>query len=157
MVQKSQTTTWDVWNPVNTGILIPHRLVSLPDFWTINSKSTAWPFMIVRPSALKDSGADFLAPEMALKTNLFLLNLRYVTSKIRTRNLRRVQWKISLNMSHKISRHTKISSPNLPASPFTYPTIPTKEPTNHHFAPRNIAWIWAIAIWTLALYPVLPW
>ena len=33
MVQKCQTTTWDISNPVNTGIFT----ISTGDFWTINS------------------------------------------------------------------------------------------------------------------------
>ena len=38
MVQKSQTTTRDISeNPVNNGINYQPQLVSLPDFWTINS------------------------------------------------------------------------------------------------------------------------
>ena len=39
MVQKSQTTSWDIWNSVNNGIFIyiylPYQLVQ--NFWTINS------------------------------------------------------------------------------------------------------------------------
>ena len=39
MVQKSQTTSWDIWNPVNNGIFIyiylPYQLVQ--NFWTIDS------------------------------------------------------------------------------------------------------------------------
>ena len=37
MVQKSQTATWHVWNLVNSGINHQPQLVSLPNFWTINS------------------------------------------------------------------------------------------------------------------------
>ena len=41
MVQKSQTTTtWDLRTPVNNGINYQPQLVSFPDFWTINSRST---------------------------------------------------------------------------------------------------------------------
>ena len=42
MVQNSQTTTWDgAKNPVNNGIYYLYQLVSLPDFWTINSMKDA--------------------------------------------------------------------------------------------------------------------
>ena len=34
--KKSQTTTWDVQNPVNNGINYQPQLVFSPDFWTIN-------------------------------------------------------------------------------------------------------------------------
>ena len=36
--KKSQTTTWDVQNPVDNWINYQPQLVSLPDFWTINSR-----------------------------------------------------------------------------------------------------------------------
>ncbi len=53
--KKFQTTTWDVWNPVNNGINYQPQLVSLPDFRTINS-TKFWNFskleIILRDSKL---------------------------------------------------------------------------------------------------------
>ena len=37
MIQKSQTTTWNVKKTVNTGMNYQPQLVTLPDFFTINS------------------------------------------------------------------------------------------------------------------------
>ena len=39
---KKSCTTWDVWNPVNNRIYYQPQLVSLPDFWTINSITKWW-------------------------------------------------------------------------------------------------------------------
>ena len=42
MVQKSQTTTWDVWNLVNNGRQTTNLNWWSPDFWTINSREERW-------------------------------------------------------------------------------------------------------------------
>ena len=64
MVQKSQTTTWDVLETeVNTGInkLPTYQLVSLPDFRTINSihLEKIPNASVVNPVELRIQGSSF--------------------------------------------------------------------------------------------------
>ena len=56
--KKSQTTTWDVWNPLNKGINYQPQLVSLPDFWTINS-IFRWLWKLVKPIQDTSKGPGF--------------------------------------------------------------------------------------------------
>ena len=59
--KESQTTTWDA-NPVNNGINYQPQLVSLPDFWTINSSMTSVFLQIVRQGRSLDHLNQALPP-----------------------------------------------------------------------------------------------
>ena len=56
MVQKSQTTTWHVWNPVNNGIIIQSLVVSRI-LWPINRMASVfgmWTYLWLAHSILKE-------------------------------------------------------------------------------------------------------